>query len=364
VYLLAWTAAGLFYFSQDIALRFYRTDPSPWQHVLANWMAGMWISAALTPAMLWLGDRWPVEKGNWARRGLLHLLFGSVFAVLEITLETPLLLAMGTLSPALQNLPFARALPVLLVYTFHGNLMRYFVVLGLQTGLRTYRQFRERENQAMRLQVETAELSAQLTGAHLKALQMQLQPHFLFNTLGAIMVLVRQGKLREAEEMLGKLSDLLRRVLEGVEEQEAPLWRELELVKLYLDIETVRFPDRLRVKISADDEALDALLPRMALQPLVENAIKHGLNQTSGAMNLEIRAEGGERLTVSVADDGPGLSAGGNGIGLSNTRARLDKLYGTGAALTVKNLVAGGVEATITVPFRLAPMTEREGACR
>ena len=135
---------------------------------------------------------------------------------------------------------------------------------------------------------------------------MQLHPHFLFNTLSAIMVLVRQGKGREAETMLGRLSDLLRHTLDDVETQEVPLWRELEFLGLYLSIEQVRFEDRLRVRIDAGPEVSNALVPHMALQPLVENAVRHGLGQSEEPVLIHVAVSSADgRLTLTVTDDGP-----------------------------------------------------------
>ncbi|MBI2686538.1 MAG: histidine kinase [Acidobacteria bacterium] len=357
IYFLAWTAAGLFYFSQELALRLYRTDPTPWQHVLFNWMAGMYVSAALTPLLLWAGARWPIELGNRIQRGILHLLFASLFALAEIVIETPILMAAGTLPAPLRAQSYSGVLPVLLVYTFHGNVIRYFVVLAAQAAFRYYRKYRERESAALRLELQTAELAAQLSGAQLRALKMQLQPHFLFNTLGAIVVLVRKRRTEQAEEMLAKLSELLRLVLDDVEAQEIPLSRELEYLRLYLDIESVRFPDRLRVRFQYGDSTLNSLIPPMALQPIVENAVKHGLGRSTGVVTIDIAAHAGPVLTLTVTDDGPGLpeaDSARRGIGLANTRARLERLYGAAAVLTVENRDGGGVAATMTLPFRLA----------
>ena len=198
-------------------------------------------------------------------------------------------------------------------------------MLGIQSGFRYYRGFQERE-------LHASELKAQLVRAQLSALKMQLQPHFLFNTLNAIMVLVRQQRGRQAEEMLARLSDLLRCVLEDVEAQQISLRRELEYLRLYLSIEQVRFQDRLGIEISADDTALDAAVPHMGLQPIVENAVRHGIGRVAAPGTIRISASRtNENLVIRVADDGPGLGTAGlaevRGIGLANTRARLQQLY-------------------------------------
>jgi LytS/YehU family sensor histidine kinase len=206
--------------------------------------------------------------------------------------------------------------------------------------------------------LHASELKAQLVRAQLSALKMQLQPHFLFNTLNAIMVLVRQQRGRQAEDMLARLSDLLRCVLEDVDAQQISLRRELEYLRLYLSIEQVRFQDRLDIEISADDIALDAAVPHMGLQPIVENAVRHGIGRIAAAGTIRISAScANQNLVIRVADDGPGLGAAGlvgvHGIGLANTRARLQQLYGDTASLKVENGERGAV-ATMTLPYRLA----------
>jgi LytS/YehU family sensor histidine kinase len=192
--------------------------------------------------------------------------------------------------------------------------------------------------------------------ARLGALKAQLQPHFLFNTLNAIVVLVRQQKGRQAEETLARFSDLLRAVLADMDAQEVPLSRELEYLRLYLSIEQVRFPDRLRVQIDVDPELLDAAVPHMALQPLVENAIRHGIGRRSTSGVIAIRAlREGASLQIEVSDDGPGFqqegAPGGMGLGLANTRARLEQLYGGQAELRTGNAPGGGARAVLVLPY-------------
>jgi LytS/YehU family sensor histidine kinase len=184
---------------------------------------------------------------------------------------------------------------------------------------------------------------------------MQLQPHFLFNTLGAIMVLVQQGRRDEAESMLARLSDLLRLVVDEVHMQEVPLWRELEFLNLYLSIEEVRFQDRLRVRMQTDAQVDDALVPHMVLQPIVENAVRHGLGQSEDAVAIDIQARRCDgQLLLTVADDGPGPAAGvlqRRGVGLTNTGNRLAALYGAAGGLHVESQAPRGVRVTVTMPF-------------
>ncbi len=343
-YFFAWTAFGLFNFSRELTRRLYMHEPTQWRGTLASWMVGVYILGALTLAVLWLGRRWPIERQSWRGRVPLHLAFSIVFSALELALETVAFIQLGLMKQS-----FLIGFPTLMVAGLHANIITYWAVLGIQSGFRYYRGFQERE-------LHASELKAQLVRAQLSALKMQLQPHFLFNTLNAIMVLVRQQRGRLAEEMLARLSDLLRCVLEDVEAQEISLRKELEHVRLYLSIEQVRFQDRLGIEISADDTALDGAVPHMGLQPILENAVRHGIGRIAAAGSIRISASRtDEILVIRVADDGPGLGAAdlseGRGIGLANTRARLLQLYGDAASLKVEN-GERGVVATMTLPYR------------
>ncbi len=359
---LAWTAAGLFYLTQDlIRSKIFFRDPTPWWHYLLTWLSGVYLTAACTPLLLWLGRRFPIERRVWLRRILLHLSFSVVFAVLHVLINSAILVSMGVFPAIMKG--YAETIGFLLIFGgLHGIIISYWTVLGIQIAFRYYHQYQERRQQALRLELQASELQTRLVEARLSALKGQLQPHFLFNTLNAIMVLVRQGEGSRAEEMIARLSDLLRSVLEDVEAQEVPLRRELESLQLYLSIEEVRFQDRLRVEISAEPATLDAAVPHLGLQPIVENAIRHGIGRRSMAGRIEISAAQVDgSLQIQVRDDGPGLPPGGldtaRGIGLANTRARLQQLYGDAARLTLENGAEGGAVATMTLPYRAEPGT-------
>jgi two-component system LytT family sensor kinase len=359
VYILALTALGCFFFTQDLARKLYFKDPTPWWRYLVSWIKSMYIIGALIPAVLWLGRRFPFERRYWVRRTALHLVCSMGFALVMVATDS-FLIARMKLFPLLMGTTFSSTFPIVLIVGFNGNVLNYWIVLGIQRAVGYYRRYQEREKEALRLEVHTAELRTQLIHAQLSALKMQLQPHFLFNTLNAIMVLVRQQKMGQAEEMLVRLGDLLRCVLDDVEAQEVTLRRELEYLQLYLDIEQVRFQDRLRVEIDAAPDILDAAVPQMGLQPIVENAIRHGIGRRSAAGRVRIsaaRVDG--RLEVRVQDDGPGLPPAdllpAPGIGLANTRARLRQLYGDAAHLEAGNGAQGGAVVTMVLPYHLAP---------
>ena len=365
-YALAWTGAGLLYISQDFMTRLSRNESIPWRNVVIGWMSAMYICAAFTPLILWLGRRWPVDAAYRWRRLVLHFGASVVFWLVSTALEVPVLAGIGMWPAVHGPASFAREYWMLLPYDLQGAIIRYWAVIGLQALFRSNREARRREREALELKIHSSQLAEQLTSSQLSALKMQLHPHFLFNTLGAIMVLVRQQKGREAETMLSRLSDLLRHTLDDVEAQEVPLWRELDFLRLYLSIEQVRFEDRLRVRIDAGSEVADALVPHMVLQPIVENAVRHGLGQSEEPVLIHVsvsRVDG--HLALTVTDDGPGCPAPvfeGKGIGLTNTRTRLERLYGGEATISAANRAPRGVQVTMTLPYRTGRPEDEECA--
>jgi len=353
---LGWTVAGLFYIIQDAVPRLYRGGAVPWRYVFVGWMAGMYVCAALTPALLWLGNRWPIERRFTF--AALHLPFSAVFSIVATMIEVPVLLLLGVY-PAAKPPSIVTGIRIFLSWGIQGGVIRYWAVIVLQAVYRSQKQTKIRERETFELKMQASELAQQLATAQLSALKMQLQPHFLFNTLGAIVVLIQQQKTTQAEGMVVKLGDLLRLTLEDVEAQEVPLWRELEFLRLYLSIEQVRFEDRLKVRIESADALSDVLVPHMVLQPIVENAVRHGLGQSEEAVTIEVATSSNNGLlTLVVSNDGPGLLSGTpahSGIGLTNTRNRLARLYGDEATLVMEPAVVQGVRVTITLPIRTLP---------
>jgi hypothetical protein len=232
----------------------------------------------------------------------------------------------------------------------------YWLIVSVMSALVHYRVSQEKDRRA-------AELSASLAKANLQALQHQLQPHFLFNALNAIAALVHSNPAA-ADDMIANLSDLLRMSLDLSREPEIPLRREMEILSCYLDIERARFQDRLEVKVEVEPAALDAWLPALLLQPLVENAVHHGLEAKTKLAPIAITARIADgNLHLTVADRGPGLAtlADGSikdGIGLANTRARLRELYGERASLKITNGPEGGCVATAILPHHVKPIAE------
>ena len=288
-YFLVYTFLGLFMFSQGAIQKIVQNDPNPWWNYLTSWMVGIYLWFMLTPSVLWFGRRFALERDRWLNRASIHVVLAVAFSILQLSIESWVLRAIGVF-PAIMS-TFRDTLRFLLVIGFHQSVLMYWTIIAIQYGFRWYERYQERQRTALQLQLRSSKLEGQLAQAHLSALKMQIQPHFLFNTLNAIMVLVRQQKPREAEEMLSRLSDLLRCVLEDVDSQEIPLHRELDYLRLYLTIEQVRFRDRMKVEIEHDPEILDAAVPHMIVQPLVENAVRHGIARSSCAGKIRIVAK-------------------------------------------------------------------------
>src|SRR5688572_16183373 len=338
---LAWTAIGLLYFAQNVTRRFYWDDPNPWQDI-RYWSVNIYVSALLTPLILWAGRRWPLERANLPRVLALHLLLSVGWAVTRLAIEAAIQMGWEGVSPSNPPVTFKDEITLLYIFGFHTAIVAYWVVLSVQSAFSNYARFQERAQAALRSDLRAAQLETQVAQARLGALKAQLQPHFLFNTLNAIVVLVRQQKGQQAEETLARFSDLLRAVLADMDAQEVPLARELEYLKLYLSIEQLRFSDRLRVNTDIDPDLLDAAVPHMALQPIVENAIRHGIGQRASFGIINIKATRvGESLQLAVSDNGPGFGApgaeGGLKLGLANTRARLKQLYGDTSELRTED---------------------------
>jgi two-component system, LytTR family, sensor kinase len=241
--------------------------------------------------------------------------------------------------------------PLIALRGLPSTLLKVCSLLLVAYGVSYARRHRAREIAASRLETE-------LAGARLSALKAQLHPHFLFNAFNSVSALLGRDPAA-AREMLARLESLLRVTLERADAQEVALAEELRVVEMYAGIEGVRFSDRLRVEIDAAPALRGALVPHLLLQPLVENAVKHGIAARPGPGRIAVsaRAEGG-RLVLSVADDGPGAPADGasrgEGIGLANTRARLAQLHGPGAALSVESAEGRGTRVTVTLPLRFA----------
>ena len=308
----------------------------------------------LAPMLLAFVRRFPFDRRRWARDSLVHLgvilLAGLLFLVLSAFMALPLE------GRALSAKNVANAVAAMSIRTLHFHLFMVGAVLAAIYAIENNRRLREREVHASRLRGQLAE-------AQLATLSAQLQPHFLFNTLHSISSLVEEDA-KAAQEMIAALSDLLRHGLQGDKRQLISLEQELVTIDLYLQIEKIRFQDRLREDRQVSKEALATPVPSLLLQPLVENAIRHGIARRQDSGLLEIRGNVHEgRLMLEVLDDGAGLGDWERegrleGVGLSNTRRRLAGLYGGRASLTLTVRPPHGSRAMVSIPVDTEGMQE------
>ena len=318
-----------------------------------TWGILTWLTwAALTPAIAWLARHYSLVGEAWKRNLIVHIPAFLVMSILHTAAGTAINLwikpfdNMGD-SPKTFWARFVSRVPG----TFGFDLLVYGGVIGIFYALDYYRKYREREYQASRLE-------AQLAQAQLDSLRMQLHPHFLFNTLNSIVGLVRDNKNNAAVSMLVGLSDLLRHTLEYSSRHEVELREEINFIKLYLSIQEMRFSDRLRIELDIDPRTTKALVPNLILQPLTENALRHGVARSanSGLVGISSAVTDGH-LRLTVYDEGAGLPddwqlKGSVGIGLANTIARLQQLYDDDQQFDIRNRPEGGVEVVILMPFK------------
>lgn len=343
--------------------------------VLAVIFAESYAWALLTPPIFILATRYSVERGSRLARLWLFLAFGVVTSLL-VDVGLGVLRSRAPLSSSGGPGPGRGAPPLWVSARLHfvNAFTIYLAVLAAGIARDYFLRYHARRAEAVQLQAHAAQLQAQLAESRLEVLRAQLNPHFLFNTLHAVSALVERDP-KGVRRTIARSSELLRSTLDGSTEQEIPLARELALLRRYLDILEIRFQGRLTTTIEDAADTRDALVPNLVLQPLVENAMKHGVNLAEGASRIDVRAwREGDMLVLSVHDSGAGApsagamsssrlpgnaSANGNGaspggLGLRNTRARLEGLYGTHQRLWLEPAAEGGMVATVAIPFHTA----------
>jgi signal transduction histidine kinase len=355
---LVWTALWAYLVTPTFLFYRERGEPVGWW-IIGAYLAEHWVTALLTPVFLTLAWRCPLDReARWRwLPGLLVLLalFAAVDDAACIALRWGLFDLTGVRKIVGMTSSWAElfALYIRTVFTYAE-----ITVVGWAIHYQKEARLRE---------VRASQLEAHLTRARLDVLRMQIHPHFLFNTLNSIAALMHRD-LGAAERMIARLSDLLRHSLAGNVAQEVTLKDELELSERYLDIERVRFAERLAVRSDISSEALDALVPSLILQPLVENAVRHGIafRAAGGCLELLARREGSD-LVLSVLDDGPGVDPERTapercGVGLASTRGRLAELYGEEGRLSIGRRPEGGTEVTVRIPFRRGTAPPAAGA--
>jgi len=338
---VGWTAYGLFNANQTYIAAEIRGSPISAGQVLSGALTDAYLWALPTIAIFWLARRFPLARGRILPHAAVHLIAG-------ITLSLARLGVIVGLSHWIEMIPRIEFI-TLFYRQFHVFLLFYVLLLGIAWAVYYHGRYREREQAA-------EQLAAGLAEARFQALKMQLHPHFLFNTLNAISALIPQ-EAQPARRMVARLGDLLRTALEQEATQEVTLREELEFLEPYLEIEQTRLGDRLSVEFQVEPEALDACVPHLVLQPLVENAIRHGVAPRSGpgvvtiaaavkggSLILHVRNTGGAARERFLREPG--------GRGLANVRSRLEHLYGADQQLTAGPARLGGWVTTIRIPFR------------
>lgn len=336
-----WTFIGLSFASQFYISGSKAGLDVTWRQAVTFSLGDWYVFALLSIPVTQLARRFPFDSAQPGRGLLLHMAGSVVFSGAYMVVRA----GVGQWQTGGN---FAETFRALLFKTWHFNLLVYWVIVAVTAAFDYNRRLRERELRA-------AELEKRLVQAKLQALQMQLNPHFLFNTLHSISALMHRN-VDAADRMIAQLSDLLRSALANSDAQEVTLKQELAFLERYLEIEKTRFGERLTVKMDIAADVLNALVPNLILQPLVENAIKHGIEPRArpGRIDLKAIREDG-RLSLVVSDNGNGITGNApsrEGVGLSNTRARLRELYGSDHRFEMGNGPAGGLLVQLIIPFR------------
>ena len=317
-----------------------------WWEVAAFAVLRWYIWLAIFPFIVTMSRRFPIETRQWPKNAAMHLAISLSVALAILAFYAFFRSATGWVA---RPGGFFSSYRYLLFSRLHWYVLAYWGLLGIAVAIDLYWRVRERE-------FRTLELEGQLAKAQLTALRMQLQPHFLFNTLNHAAEQIHLDP-EGAEKMILRLSDLLRTVLEAHSTDEVPLREEMRFLEKYLEIQRLRFRDRLKIDVDLSPEALDVPVPTLMLQPIVENSIRHGIARRPGAGAIQIRGSiEGARLTLQIRDDGEGLTpepAAGAGVGIANTKNRLRQLYGDEQAFEIRsNEGAAGATVTVQIPVR------------
>ena len=364
---LRWVFAAATLFGIFSTLQSYRLttlnlkspmDIQEWKILLLN-LVYWYVPALLTPTLFRLAASFRLDGVRWLRALILHAVFALSFSVVHCVGMLGIRAVIMDYGGKWPDASWQSYVQRLYLQNLDWTLMVYAAIVGLSYAVTYYRESQARA-------VKEAQLETNLAQARLRTLEAELHPHFLFNTLHAISSLVHTNP-DGADRMISRLSDLLRLTFDRSGAPRVSLQEELEFLQKYLEIEQTRFHDRLSVHFDIDPETLDAEVPRLILQPLVENAIKHGVAPKPGAGLVQISAQRrDDTLWIEVSDNGVGLSANArarlrSGVGLSNTRDRLECLYGTAHRLEFSDGVAG-LAVRMQIPFRSAPPRPGEAA--
>lgn len=340
-----WTIAALFFSTQVVIMYYSEGQPIPYRRAFIVQASACYLWALVTPLVLWLARRFRIDRDQWFRKVVLHFLFSVALVTVLIALHYVVYMILAGRGSSIT--------PMRLLGYLYPNLDRWLLVYWflflMSHAFNYYNSYRKGE-------LKASQLRTQLVQSQLEALKMQVQPHFLFNTLHSISALLSKDT-EGARKMITRLGDFLRLTLENSGSMEVTLQQEIEFLNGYLEIERIRFQDRLTTDIKIDPAVLDARVPNLILQPIVENAMRHAVgNSRSGHVEITAVPRNGS-VHIEVNDNGPGLHVDrtfetrrGKGLGLANTRARLVGLYGTAARFEMTNRPSGGLTVTIEIP--------------
>ena len=340
-----WTIAALFFSTQVFMMYYSERQPIPYARAFLVQGSACYLWALVTPLILWLARRFRIDRNQWLRKVVLHFLFSVALVSTLIALHFLVYMILAGRASSIT--------PLRLFGYVYPNLDRwillYWFIFLMSHAFNYYNSYRKGE-------LKASQLRTQLVQSQLEALKMQVQPHFLFNTLHSISALLSKDT-EGARKMITRLGDFLRLTLENSGSMEVTLQQEIEFLNGYLEIERIRFQDRLTTEIKIDPTVLDVQVPNLILQPIVENAMRHAVgNSRSGHVEITAAPRNGA-LHIEVKDNGPGLQVDrafearrGKGLGLANTQARLVGLYGTAARFEMLNRPSGGLTVTIEIP--------------
>ncbi len=340
-----WTVVALFFTTQVYVSYYAENQPIRYLQGFLFQASICYIWALVTPLILWLARRFRIERSNWVRRSLLHLFFSIVLTCTLIAIHS---IAFMTLMGRASSITPLRVFN-LMYFNLDNFALVYWFILLMSHAFNYYNSYRKNE-------LKASQLHTQLVQSQLEALKMQIHPHFLFNTLHSVSALLSKDT-EGARKMITRLGDFLRLTLENSGSMEVTLQQEIEFLNGYLEIERIRFQDRLTTDIRVDPEVLDVRVPNLILQPIVENAMRHAIGH-SAAGRVEVTAAPRNGVVrIEVKDNGPGIDADrmlearpGRGLGLANTRARLAGLYGEAAHFELMNDPAGGLIVALEIP--------------
>jgi len=340
-----WLVLALSYTASSVISMISEGEAYTWTRPLTWNLTNAYLWMALTPLVAWLGREG--GKAGWTRFWAVHAPGSILVAGAQVMLVLYVYWLLCGPPASRPNITFGAFSRMQFAYNFHLSWLTYGVILLVLRALESQRRLRDER-------LRNSQLETQLVQSQLQTLRVQLQPHFLFNTLNAISALALADPV-QARQMIARLSDFLRLTLEERHAQQVPLSREMEFLNCYLGIQQVRFQDRLTTHLDVSMDTMRAMVPNMILQPLVENALRHGLLDKTerGTLHIVTRREGNV-LVLRVDDDGIGLPAEGakDGLGLGNTRSRLDMLFGDAASVALQAKAEGGTRVELRFPFQ------------